>query len=197
MCYTVRQTANRKELQDRFNADFLTTDKDYQMDEISGFTKPYLPVIASNMPDKIQLFEWGLIPGNETNTLNARIETIREKISFKNYTHQKCLVLINGFYEWQHVENERHNHKYLMSMKDDEPFSLAGLWSQWEYGNGAKFNTFTVITTEAKGIMREIHNSKLRMPVILKRECERDWLEGKATAKLYTDLIDTKIFPNR
>jgi len=196
MCYQVRQTSSKKDIERRFSADFLTVIPDYQREEVSGFTHPKMPVIANSMVDKIQLFQWGLIPQNQKNTLNARIETIREKPSFRNFVNQKCLILVNGFYEWKHVPGERHDrHKYLLSLPDNGSFALAGLWSEWEFLNGEKYRTFTVITTEAQGIMREIHNTKLRMPVILKREIEMDWLMGKRTAKLHTDLVATKIFP--
>ena len=37
--------------------------------------------------------------------------------------------------------------------------------------------TYTIITCEAQGIMREIHNSKLRMPIVLKTNDElNNWL---------------------
>ena len=40
-----------------------------------------------------------------------------------------------------------------------------------------------MITTQANEIMSEIHNTKQRMPVILKSDDEQNWLQGKD----YTD----------
>jgi putative SOS response-associated peptidase YedK len=34
-------------------------------------------------------------------TLNAKIETIEEKSLFKNSVNKRCLIIANGFYEWQ------------------------------------------------------------------------------------------------
>jgi putative SOS response-associated peptidase YedK len=35
------------------------------------------------------------------------------------------------------------------------------------------------ITIQAKGIMEEIHNSKKRMPLILREDIEKSWLENQ------------------
>ena len=39
--------------------------------------------------------------------------------------------------------------------------------------------TFAVVTNEAQGIMRKIHNIKLRMPLVLTNEKEQNWLLNK------------------
>jgi putative SOS response-associated peptidase YedK len=40
--------------------------------------------------------------------------------------------------------------------------------------------TYSDLTTEATGLMAEIHNSKKRMPLVLSEEYEQIWLnEGK------------------
>ena len=57
---------------------------------------------------------------------------------------------------------------------DDALFVLAGLYTHY---NDSK--TYTVLTTETIGIMREIHNSKLRMPVALRSDAEiKEWLHN-------------------
>ncbi|MEY3200404.1 MAG: response associated peptidase, partial [Bacteroidota bacterium] len=39
--------------------------------------------------------------------------------------------------------------------------------------------------------MAEIHNSKKRMPVILKAEQEKDWLEGKLDLDILQNPVDS------
>jgi len=39
-------------------------------------------------------------------------------------------------------------------------------------------DTYTIITTEANELMSRIHNSKKRMPVLIDRGHETDWLEN-------------------
>ena len=81
------------------------------------------------------------------------------------------MIIVNGFYEWQHINNSKI--KYEIGFQDSL-FALAGLYDQNE---NAK--TYTIVTTEAKGIMRKIHNTKLRMPFALQSKNEMDsWLNG-------------------
>ena len=80
-------------------------------------------------------------------------------------------MIVNGFYEWQHIE--RNKIKYEIGF-DDNLFALAGLYEHSESGS-----TYTIVTTEAEGVMREIHNTKLRMPFALKNRKNMDaWLSG-------------------
>ena len=66
-----------------------------------------------------------------------------------------------------------------MGLKDQQAFSLAGLYDRWrDPATGAIMNTFTVITTRANPRMEEIHNLKKRMPVILDPDDERKWLSA-------------------
>lgn len=200
MCYHTKQTADKHKLQKRFNAGLIQADeKDLQKEHFNGFEFPQTPVITNAQPDTIQLFHWGLLPSwasidHRLHTLNAKIETLNEKASFKEVLHQKCLVLLTGFYEWQWLDNKgKRKQQYLLHLPDDEPFALAGLWSEWKNQDGTSRHTYTILTTEARGIMREIHNSKLRMPVILDPTVERDWLEGRVKSRLHSGLMATPV----
>ena len=111
-------------------------------------------------------------------TLNARIETIEDKPSFKNSINKRCLVIADGFYEWQwHDTKGKNKTKYEIGIKDHELFAFAGLYSQWiNQHTGEIRDTYTIVTTEANPLMAEIHNIKKRMPIILKPEDETKWL---------------------
>lgn len=200
MCFHTKQSAETNKLVNRFKAVLKNEKSKLQSEHYNGFEHPETPVITNTQPNEIQLFQWGLIPPwakdtqLQNNTLNARIETLREKPSFSVVTHQRCLVLLDGFYEWQWLDPKgKKKQQYLITREDGEPFAVAGLWSQWVNPAGSTVNSYTIITTEARGIIREIHNSKLRMPVILQPDCERDWLGGKTTAKLFTTLVGIRM----
>ena len=113
--------------------------------------------------------------------MNAKIETIHEKPSFKNIVSQRCLVLANGFYEWQWRDSKGKNKvKYEIGIENDELFAFAGLYSHWiNNATNETVNTFTILTTEANPLMAEIHNIKKRMPIILRPEDEINWLQNK------------------
>ena len=63
---------------------------------------------------------------------------------------------------------------------------FAGLYDQWvDKQTGEIINSCSIVTTEAKGIMREIHNSKMRMPMIIENNQMEDWLENRETNLFY------------
>ena len=88
------------------------------------------------------------------------------------------MVLVNGFYEWQHTGNKKI--PYFIRLKNDIPFALAGLYDTWlNRDTGEMLNTFTIITTQANPMMEVIHNTKKRMPAILSPSVEKEWLNSE------------------
>lgn len=200
MCYHSKQTKSAQELKQRFKANFFEEDE-YTPTIYNGFSFPKTPIIANNNTHNIQLFNWGLIPpwAKDTdirkNTLNARIETLHEKPSFKSSLKNRCLVLSDGFYEWQWLDEKGKNkQKFQITLPNNEAFAFAGLWNEWvDKETGEILKTYTIITTEATGLMAKIHNSKNRMPFILTKEKEFDWLNGEEYAPHEVELMATPI----
>jgi putative SOS response-associated peptidase YedK len=174
-------------LETRFNAKFIDSETFEPIYHSSAFKTPHLPIISNEAPDKIQFFQWGLIPfwvkdrekarKISFNTFNAKSETIFEKPSFRTSIKTKrCLVIVDGFYEWKHLKGDKF--PYYIKLANSEAFAMAGIWDTWENKqSGEQKNTFSIITTSANKLLEEIHNTKKRMPVILKREDEKKWLE--------------------
>lgn len=202
MCYTIKQTANERLLEGRFRARVKYPQQLEQIEKSSGFAFPLVPVVTNKEIDSIHLYHWGLIlhwakdKELRKNTLNARIETIEEKPSFRSYVKNRCLVLIDGFYEYQWQDTKGKVKKpFLMTMPDGEPFALGGLFSHWtDKTSGDMLSTFTILTMDANEQMAEIHNTKKRMPLILRRDTEMDWLEGKIEKVRFDEkLITTEV----
>lgn len=200
MCFHMAISKKAQELKHRFKADFLD-EQAFKPAIYNGFEHPKTPVITKDKPENIQLFEWGLIPhwakdkDIQKYTLNARVETITEKPSFRDVVQQRCLVLADCFFEWQWLDPKGKNkQKYQIKVGGDEAFAIAGLYSEWlDRSTGELLNTYTILTTEAMGIMRNIHNSKLRMPIILPKNKEVNWLMGEDLHTSEMALIAEKI----
>lgn len=205
MCFFSRQTKDAKTLEKRFNARFKT-DEPFSSNRWIGFTYPKTPVITNIESRSIQLFNWGLIPfwakdkTIASSTLNARIETIKEKPAFRNSVKNRCLILSDGFYEWQWLDKKgKKKQQYLITLPGEKPFAFGGIYSEWtDKTTGELMNTYSIVTTEANELMAEIHNNKKRMPVILTPETEKLWLTGneimefaKPEVELRTELIAT------
>ena len=123
---------------------------------------------------------WGLIPHWAKNAsigsrmINARAETVAEKPAFRDaLRRRRCLVLADGFYEWQRTGGAKKPMRIVM--RSGEHFAFAGLWSLWRDPDGNRIPSCAIITTSANDLLKPIHD---RMPVILPREMEEFWLDG-------------------
>ncbi|MES2800159.1 MAG: SOS response-associated peptidase family protein [Bacteroidota bacterium] len=150
MCYHKELKATPKQLKERFTAKFPLEELFEPQEFINGFNHPLCPVITNEDSSTIQLFRWGLIPNFELNiqrgnTLNAIYETLLEKISYRNYTTQRCIVPATGIYEWRQVGKYKEKKKYYIA---DQPiFSMAGLWNRCtDPSTGKQFESYTIIT---------------------------------------------------
>jgi putative SOS response-associated peptidase YedK len=135
--------------------------------------------ILSNGTAHLDVLRWGLVPSwakDESigsKMINARAETLAEKPSFKRLLNAKrCLVVADGFYEWRKEQGGKT--PMYITLNDNEPFALAGLWDTWRSPAGEQIRTCTLITTQPNELMASIHN---RMPVILSSGAQKEWLD--------------------
>jgi len=189
MCFTIEVHLTRKAIEERFRVDASALyDFDFNY-FYRAFNNPYIPVIAQEDPSRVQLMQWGLIPAWSRNqeeaerirkgTYNARSESIHEKPSFRGPLNKgRCLIIAGGFFEWQLVKEMKI--PWYITLESGAPFVFAGLCDAWRDPlNGDIFRTCSIITTRANPLMEKIHNTKKRMPVILKEEKEKEWISGE------------------
>jgi putative SOS response-associated peptidase YedK len=134
---------------------------------------------GKNILDK---FHWGLVPFWAKDThigsrlINARAETVAEKPSFRNaFKHRRCLILTDGFYEWQGAKGNKQ--PVFITLPDKSPFAFAGLWESWrdKANDNAAYRSCTIITTQASASIRKVHH---RMPVALHPDIYGAWLDA-------------------
>lgn len=111
----------------------------------------------------LELMRWGL--GGRL--INARVETRR------TFASRRCLIPADGFYEWSRSPKL----PYRFVLRSRGLFAFAGIWGS---------RSFAILTTEAGPIVRPIHP---RMPVILAREAEEEWLDLSADARRLAGLL--------
>jgi putative SOS response-associated peptidase YedK len=130
-------------------------------------------------PRSLSHIRWGLIPSWAKDVaigarmINARGETVASKPAFRSaFRRRRCLILADGFYEWQKVGKRKQ--PYYLRMQDDHPFAFAGLWETWKgKDDDLLLESCTIITTEPNDVSRPIHD---RMPVILASSDYDQWL---------------------
>jgi len=143
----------------------------------------YVPVIRrGKLGNDAKLMKWGLVPSWVRDISmwdglpNAQAETLLEKRSFKQLVDsRRCLIPADGFYEWRNDWRDKTPIWY--HLKGKKPFAFAGLWDSWRNIElGDTLETFTIITTTANALIRQIRN---RMPVIFDREGGNQWLDSR------------------
>jgi putative SOS response-associated peptidase YedK len=185
MCYSNSSTSSNETLGKIYSKKIDELPQQEPCFFASGFTHPEWRIVTK--APSICLMKWGLIPhwyqGMQPNeiankTLNARVETLHEKVSFKKLVNSnRCIIPSNGFYEFQHQGSNKI--PYFIYPTRDEIFSMAGLYDEWvNQSTGELMRTFTIITTEANELMAEIHNQKKRMPLLLDANSMNDYLAG-------------------
>jgi putative SOS response-associated peptidase YedK len=145
---------------------------------------------------RIETLRWGLTPHwvEEAKPrfamINARAETILERPAYRDLVQQarhRCLVLADGWYEWQKPEDPKQPRKPVrFTLPGGEPFCFAGLWTS---------GTFTIVTCEANDLARPIHD---RMPVVLSGAARWEtWLDpaldGPAVRELLAPLPSDRL----
>ena len=188
MCgrYTVVADANK--LKDRFNADVT----DNYVKRYNAAPSQLLPVITSVNPAGFSFFYWGLVPDWSKNKsisgklINARADTIAEKVSFRTALHsRRCLVPADGFYEWKKM-TKKSKIPYRFILNEQKPFAFAGLWEEYENEEQEMVHTFTIITTEANEVVKPVHD---RMPVILTPETEKLWMNNDTSEQELLEIL--------
>ncbi len=95
------------------------------------------------------------------------------------FKSRRCLVVADGFYEWR-AEGKGPKQPYRFTMKDGDPFGMAGLWETWHQGDEI-IESFTIIVGEPNDLVRGIHD---RMPAVIPAGSYGAWLDGTAGKEL-------------
>ena len=132
-----------------------------------------LPIIKSYTNGKtIEQCSWGMVPSWAQDKkdfkplINARLETLVEKVSFKRLIQtSRCVIVADGYYEWKRDEKEKV--PYYFTRIDSSLIFLAGIHQN---------NQFCIITREATNKIKEIHH---REPLIINKEQISNYLDVK------------------
>jgi putative SOS response-associated peptidase YedK len=139
-----------------------------------------MPVIVQHERVGAVMMQWGLIPHwihepkKVHRQINARAETLSEKMSFREILKDKrCIVPASGYFEWKN-EGAR-KIPFYFHLKGSPILAFAGLYDIWRDPSGGMHPAYAIITTGPNDLVEPVHN---RMPVILRREEETRWLSG-------------------
>lgn len=140
-----------------------------------------IPVVLNNNVKTLDFLRWGFkVRGLNREIINARIETIAEKPSFrKAFFNNRCIIPANGFFEWE--TKEKSKVKYKIQVKDRPIFSMAGIYDLFVDKDNNEYYGVVILTRPANEEMSKLHH---RMPVIIEKEKEDRWLEATSSEVL-------------
>ncbi len=227
MCYHISFEVKLESVLDYFPELIVDNqlDMEYQPSAyLNGFDHPMVKsIVRSRKDDQLHLASmmWGYLPNNVKNfaeaerfwngykdengkfrtgfiTLNAVGEELLIKPLYKDSTlNRRCILLLDGFYEWQHYfpigkkgERLKTAVKYphhIFLKENPYPFMMvAAIWNPWKHTEidtttgevqTSITPTIALVTTKANKLMEKIHNSKKRMPTFLTMELAQEWLQ--------------------
>lgn len=119
-----------------------------------------------------ELSIWGFPKTDHSNIMiNARSETVGEKVMFRNsFQYRRCVIITQGFYEWNQAKQ-----KFFFTNKQNHLTCLAGIYDLFEDGSH-----FVILTTRANDSMDPIHH---RMPVVLDESHISSWIQDPTYAQ--------------
>lgn len=142
-------------------------------------TQPIAAIWEQHGRREAHFARWGLVPGWVKDPrefpllINARVETMAEKPAFRDaLKHGRCIIPASGYYEW-HTNPDKTKQPYYITLSNDQPMALAGLYASWMGPNGEEIDSVATITVPANPQLSQIHD---RMPAILDARAIDDWL---------------------
>ncbi|MEY3028610.1 MAG: hypothetical protein RL198_7 [Actinomycetota bacterium] len=133
---------------------------------------------------------WGLIPKWQQQPsgaplINARIESVLQKPSFRAAAQRRVIVPASGYYEWQTVNSTKQPF-FIRPKQEGALLNLAGIYEWWRSPaiDGGPNQTIwkltvSLITTEAPLGLREIHD---RAPLLIGDQWLSNWLDPRVVS---------------
>lgn len=161
-------------------------------------TQPVAAIWEESGRREAHFARWGLVPRWVKDPrefpllINARVETMDEKPAFRDaLKHGRCIIPASGYYEW-HTGPDKKKQPYYITLENDRPMALAGLYATWVGPEGEEIDSVATITVPANPQLSVVHD---RMPAILEGDAIEQWLDvrgvtAKAAHQLALPLAD-------
>jgi putative SOS response-associated peptidase YedK len=179
MCGRFTVATDPAELSERFD---VVLPEDWTPSYNVAPTQLVLSVVRGrNAVRELRELRFGLVPHWAKDTrssfslINARAETVRSRSAFRTLlAERRALIVADGFYEWR-TDPDGRKRPVRFTLAGGEPFAFAGLWASWrDPETRIWLDSCSIITTTANELVAPVHD---RMPVILPRGAEDDWLD--------------------
>jgi putative SOS response-associated peptidase YedK len=134
---------------------------------------PSQVIAVIRTPRRLELLRWGIFRPERPRQINMRVESIARTAN----SQRRCLVVVDGFYEWKRDGKGKTSQPFLLREPDGHPFALGGVWSTSTTNDGEVIDTVAVLTCSPRPPVDAIHD---RMPLIILKEGYARWLDHGA-----------------
>lgn len=196
MCGRYADFLSDQDLADAFSLAFSAGDERLLPPSFNVAPTQLVRVIRpSEEGPRLEVAAWGLVPSWAKDPsigprmINARVETVTEKPSFRTaFAKRRCIVPASGYYEWRTTSEGKT--PFYIHPADDAPLAFAGLVEAWRGSRDDEWLiSCAIVTTAARGEMATIHD---RQPVMMRPDAWATWLDTSATKE---DLLDAAAEP--
>ncbi|MDO5701174.1 MAG: SOS response-associated peptidase [Bowdeniella nasicola] len=188
MCGRYAQFSSAQELSDVFNVQVCTPECAQLLPSWNVAPTQAVRIVRETVlgPERavrtLELARWGLVPSWAkdptigTRLINARVETVTQKPSYRGpIRYSRCLVPADGYYEWQApAPGARLKTPHYLRRVDGAPLAFAGLAALWR----EELLTCTIITGPARAELAHIHD---REPLQIPDDAVSTWLDPDLT----------------
>lgn len=161
---------SEKDLLDRFDVESIR----FELRESYNVAPTQeMPIVERHSPNGLYLRKWGIQPSwSKMLLINAQAEKLTTSSIWKKALIEgRCIIPASYFFEWKRLSDSKQ--PYLIKLKNEKLFGMAGLIVRYHNDKNEEKEGYVIITTTPNRLMSAIHN---RMPVILRKEDEDEWL---------------------
>lgn len=177
MCGRYRRRASKEKIAELFEVEHGLEELEIEPeDDIAPGSIQPVVYITPDGERRIASMRWGFRLSDRF-LFNTRSEGVeRSRFWQTAFRERRCIVPADSFFEWTHAAS-RAKAKFEFTVREDDLFGMAGLWSPWlNPRTGQWEQTFSILTGEANETMQPIHD---RQPEIL---APQEYTEYLATA---------------
>ena len=132
-----------------------------------------LCIIPMESKIDLKVMKWGI--HGRSFQINARVESLNDKISYREMKDRRCAVISNGFYEW-----DKEKKKYYIHTEDEFVY-LACIFNEND--------ELLILTKAAEGGFQKIHE---RCPMIMDQSEMLKYIHNEEGAFAEKDLVFEK-----
>ncbi|NJB37705.1 SOS response-associated peptidase [Croceivirga sp. JEA036] len=195
MIYKLSNVAAKEEIEEEFGVPFEYPELYNPRMIINGFKEENLPIITLAEPEQLQFAIWGLMPNGfkedwmffqkQANTLNISKTEDKFPWAERSLENDRCLITVTGFYTY--LFNNGKIEPFLITLKDNKPFFIAGVYSKLEDG----FLTCAVVTTGTYSNITDHQDISNVAPLIISKEQGNSWLRDDLDQTSAKELMGT------